>query len=70
VVVQEGDKGDDAYKIEQVLDAQPTRNQRGWEYLVKWLGYGDVKNMWLKRLDMTTSTEAVGKYHAAHPNAP
>jgi hypothetical protein len=70
VVVQEGDEGDNAYKIEQVLDARPTRNRRGWEYLVKWLGYGDVENMWLKRSDMTTSAEAVGEYYTAHPNAP
>jgi hypothetical protein len=70
VIVQEGDEGDDAYKIEQVLNARPTRNRCGWEYLVKWLGYGDVENMWLKRSDMTTSAEAVGEYHAAHPNAP
>jgi hypothetical protein len=40
------------------------------EYLVKWLGYSDVENMWLKHLDMTISAEAVGKYHTTHLKAP
>jgi hypothetical protein len=70
VVTQEGDEGSNTYEVEQVLNARPTRNRRGWKYLVKWLGYGDVENMWLKRSDMTTSAEAVGKYHAAHSTAP
>jgi hypothetical protein len=70
VVIKEGDKKRDTYKIEKVLDAQPTRNQRGWEYLAKWLSYGDVENMWIKRSEMMTSAEAVGKYHTAHPKAP
>jgi hypothetical protein len=70
VVTQEGDDGNDTYEIKQVLDTQPTKNQRRWKYLVKWLGYGDVENMWLKQSDMMTSAEVVGKYHAAHSKAP
>jgi hypothetical protein len=70
LVTQEGDEDSSTYEVEKVLDARPTRNRQGWEYLVKWLGYGDVDNMWVKCLEMTTSAEAVSKYHDSHPQAP
>jgi hypothetical protein len=70
IVTQEGDEDGNTYEVKKVLDARSTRNRQGWEYLVKWLGYGDVDNMWVKRSEMTTSAEAVGNHHHNHPQAP
>jgi hypothetical protein len=69
IVTQEGDQDSSAYEAEKVLNTCFTRNQQGWEYLVKWLGYSDVNNMWVKCLEMTTSTEAIGEYHNNHTHA-
>jgi hypothetical protein len=48
------DAGEAVYVIEEVL--QRRRSGRGYEYLVKWVGYEDpVDNWWLTRKDAVTT---------------
>jgi hypothetical protein len=35
---------DNQFEVEAILDGRPTHNKRGFQYLVKWLGYSDIKN--------------------------
>jgi hypothetical protein len=41
------------YKIEKILQEQPTRNKKSTQYLVKWKGYPDSKNSWLLAKEFT-----------------
>ena len=38
------------YEIEKVLDSRLVCGRK--EYLVKWKGYGDYENSWVKAVDM------------------
>ncbi len=42
--------GNEEYEIERILECRDVRGSR--EYLVKWKGYGDFENSWVKAVDM------------------
>jgi hypothetical protein len=55
------------YEVETILNARPTPNRRGIQYLVKWKGYPDSENTWLPASGMKHSMELVTQFHARHP---
>jgi hypothetical protein len=38
------DNANDRFEVEAILNGWPTRNKHGFQYLVKWLGYSNIKN--------------------------
>jgi hypothetical protein len=61
---------DGHYEIDAILDGRPTSNNRGFQYLAKWLGYSDAENQWLTQSKLSDAWEAVAEYHTANPTAP
>src|SRR6266404_1857065 len=39
------------------------------QYLVSWIGYPSVDNMWLPALSLTNSPDLVASFHRSHPLA-
>jgi hypothetical protein len=56
--------------VDAILDGRPTRNKRGFQYLVKWLGYSDIENQWLAQSALDSAWEAITEYHTANSAAP
>jgi len=50
------------YKIEKILQSQPTRNKRSTEYLVHWKGYTDADHTWVLAKELTYAKELVQEF--------
>jgi len=50
------------YKIEKILQSQPTRNKRSTEYLVHWKGYTDADRTWVPAKELTYAKELVQEF--------
>ena len=50
------------YKIEKILQSQPTRNKRSTEYLVHWKGYTDANRTWVPAKELTHAKELVQEF--------
>ena len=61
---------EDHYEVETVLDARPTPNRRGIQYLIKWVGYPNSENSWIPASGMKHASKLVQEFHTRHPNAP
>jgi hypothetical protein len=57
----------DHFKVETILNARPTPNQRGIQYLVRWKGYPDSENTWILASGMQHTKELVESFHLQHP---
>jgi hypothetical protein len=66
--IVEGEKNH--YEVETILDAQPTSNQRGIQYLIKWVGYLNFENSWIPASGMKHTFKLVQEFHLQHSNAP
>jgi transposase InsO family protein len=60
---------DEHYEVETILNARPTPNRRGIQYLVKWKGYPDSENTWIPASGMKHTVDLVHEYHRRHPRA-
>lgn len=40
-----GDEGE-AYEVERLVDARPSKGGKGREFLLKWEGYDEAENTW------------------------
>jgi hypothetical protein len=60
---------DEHYEVETILNARPTPNRRGIQYLVKWKGYPDSENTWIPASGMKHAMDLVHEYHRRHPRA-
>lgn len=58
-------EGEERYVVEKILDHRVRWNRE--EYLVKWEGYSQADNMWLKASDFT-SDELTKEYHEKNGN--
>jgi hypothetical protein len=58
---------DEHYEIETILNARPSPNRRGIQYLVKWKGYPNSENSWIPASGMTHAPELVQQFHQRHP---
>jgi hypothetical protein len=54
------------YKIEKILQECPTRNRKSTQYLVKWKGYPDSKNLWLPAKELTHAKGLLRKFKSEH----
>jgi len=50
------------YKIEKILQSQPTRNKRSTEYLVHWKGYTNADCTWVPAKELTHAKELVQEF--------
>jgi hypothetical protein len=50
------------YEIESILMAQPTRNKKSTQYLIKWKGYPMSENSWLSEKELTNAKELLNKF--------
>jgi len=50
------------YEIESILMAQPTRNKKSMQYLIKWKGYLVLENLWLPEKELTNVKELLNKF--------
>ena len=53
-------EGNVEFEIESILDSRVVRGQK--QYLVKWLGYNDFENSWVKAQDMGNAQELVQQF--------
>jgi hypothetical protein len=58
---------DEHYEVEIILNARPTPNKRGIQYLVKWKGYPDSENSWIPSSGMKHAQNLVQEFHSRHP---
>jgi hypothetical protein len=54
------------YKIETILMAQPTRNRKSTQYLIKWKGYPTLENSWLPEKELTNTKELLDQFKQKH----
>jgi hypothetical protein len=54
------------YKIETILIAQPTRNRKSTQYLIKWKGYPASENSWLPEKELTNARELLNQFKQKH----
>ena len=55
--------GTEEWEIERILDRR--RRGRGYQYLVRWRGYGPEADVWLAGLELE-DTDALQEYNATH----
>ena len=54
------------YKTEDILMAQPTRNRKSTQYLIKWKGYPASENSWLPEKELTNAKELLNQFKQKH----
>jgi len=52
------------YKIEKILQSQPTRNHKSTQYLVHWKGYTEADRTWIPAKELTYAKELVEQFEA------
>ena len=65
--VEIGPDGVPVLEVEAILGAR--RRKGGLEFLVKWLGYGDLENSWQPCEDVRNSRELVLEFYRRNPGA-
>src|SRR5712672_451168 len=53
-------EGEEEYKVEEIRDKRKRRNKT--EYLIKWKGYSEAENTWVRAEDVHTP-EILARYH-------
>ena len=56
------------YEIESILQACPTQNRKSTQYLVKWKGYPESKNLWLPEKELTSAKELLEQFKQQEKN--
>jgi len=57
------------YKIEKILQSQPTRNCKSTQYLVHWKGYTEADHTWIPAKELTHTKELVEQFEATQKAA-
>ncbi len=58
--------GETEYKIERIVKERVSSNGRR-DYLVKWLGYGEVDNRWVPEYDLEHAQDVLAEFRARQP---
>jgi Chromo (CHRromatin Organisation MOdifier) domain len=58
------EEGEEVYKVEQILKHR--KRGRGYEYLIKWVGYPITKALWEPKSNLTGATDILCKYQELH----
>ncbi|QRW24393.1 Transposon Tf2-7 polyprotein [Rhizoctonia solani] len=56
-------KGEEEYKVEQIIDSK--KQQGRWFYLIKWKGYGPEDNSWEPKELLEHSQEEIKRFNQA-----
>ncbi len=60
--------GEEEYKVERIIDSRQFGRGRQVQYLVKWKGYPDADNQWLKWQDIN-APDLIAEYQKENPDA-
>ncbi len=60
--------GEEEYEVERVINSRQFGHGRQVQYLVKWKGYPESDNQWVKWQDVNAS-ELITEYQKENPNA-
>ncbi|RYC55608.1 hypothetical protein CHU98_g10598 [Xylaria longipes] len=66
----ESDAEGDIYEVEIILQHRPNRKRDGFDYLIKWKGWGHQHNRWQSEHDLRHSQDLVTEYWARHGPRP
>jgi Chromo (CHRromatin Organisation MOdifier) domain len=58
------EEGEEVYEVEQILKHR--KCGRGYEYLVKWVGYPITEALWQPKSNLTGATDILRKYQELH----
>jgi Chromo (CHRromatin Organisation MOdifier) domain len=58
------EEGEEVYEVEQIL--KHGKRGRGYEYLVKWVGYPITEALWEPKSNLTGATDILRKYQELH----
>jgi Chromo (CHRromatin Organisation MOdifier) domain len=58
------EEGEEVYEVEQILKHR--KCGRGYEYLIKWVGYQITKALWEPKLNLTGATDILQEYQELH----
>jgi hypothetical protein len=58
------EEGEEVYKVEQILKHR--KRGRGYEYLIKWVGYPITKASWEPKSNLTGATDILREYQELH----
>jgi hypothetical protein len=58
------EEGEEVYEVEQILKHR--KCGRGYEYLVKWVGYPITKALWEPKSNLTGATDILQEYQELH----
>jgi Chromo (CHRromatin Organisation MOdifier) domain len=58
------EEGEEVYKVEQILKHR--KRGRGYQYLIKWVGYLMTKALWEPKSKLTGATDILQEYQELH----
>jgi Chromo (CHRromatin Organisation MOdifier) domain len=58
------EEGEEVYEVEQILKHR--KHGRGYEYLVKWVGYPITEASWEPKSNLTGATDILREYQELH----
>jgi hypothetical protein len=61
-------EGEEEYEVESILDSR--KWGRGFQYFVKWKGYGPEHNEWVPKANVENAQKLVDLFHRINPQAP
>lgn len=61
---------EEEYEVERILKSSRRYRWRKLYYLVKWTGWSDDHNSWIRPEDMPDAQEAIREFHEQHPFMP
>lgn len=64
------DDVDEVYEVEIVLNHRPNRKKTGFDYLIKWKGWGHEHNVWKTAHQLRHSKDLIDEYWQRHVEKP
>jgi len=61
--------GEEEYEVERIINSRQLGRGRQVQYLVKWKGYPDLDNQWVKWQDIGNAPDLIAEYQKENPNA-
>ncbi|KAL1669543.1 hypothetical protein GGF50DRAFT_110248 [Schizophyllum commune] len=58
----DSDSDDELYEIETIVHARVKADNRGWEYLIKFVGFGDEENIYIDDTQMSGAAPLLNSF--------